>query len=464
MNDIHWSAVTVILCNLPSLPLFYYPFRKQLKIKVRLAVAINAAIFVAYVAGFYLLAPMYFSFSFLQVYRLTLIVPNLIVVLLIVDEIKTKIMYFIFMMITYLVTAAKVGNYFVLMFGENTDYFLLSTVNVAIIVITMPLMFFYLQRIYSKTIHVIETAGMKIWQFMWIIPFVFLFISLISNMRFDPEIVASHQFIILNSAIIASMFISSIILLRVLQISNEAVAAKREAEALERVNQLKTDLMRTISHETMTPLSVMKIYAEITAKDARKSGMGGEFVSNLDTIAAEAGRLADLMEEMRQLSLAREYAKDTQPVDVSKIISQIARLYARILERKGTALKLDIADGLPIAFGNGHELTQVLFNLLRNSDNHTENGTVAIAAEFTEGVIKVTVTDTGTGIPSELLPRVFERGAHGENEGSGFGLAICRDIITAYGGKIWIESEPGKGTAAVFTLPPYTKERGGNIG
>jgi signal transduction histidine kinase len=82
---------------------------------------------------------------------------------------------------------------------------------------------------------------------------------------------------------------------------------------------------------------------------------------------------------------------------------QISGLYAKILQRKGTALTLSITDDLPIAYGNEHELTQVIFNLLRNSDNHTENGTVTIAAEFAKDRIKVTVTDTGTGIPPELL-------------------------------------------------------------
>jgi signal transduction histidine kinase len=77
---------------------------------------------------------------------------------------------------------------------------------------------------------------------------------------------------------------------------------------------------------------------------------------------------------------------------------------------------------------------------------------VTIRAELSEGIIKVRVSDTGTGISPELLPHVFERGVHGENDGSGYGLAICHDIITAYGGEIQIESELGKGTKVTFTL------------
>jgi signal transduction histidine kinase len=225
--------------------------------------------------------------------------------------------------------------------------------------------------------------------------------------------------------------------------------------------------MRTISHETLTPLAVMMGYAQITAKDARKSGIDGEFVENLDTIAAEAKRIAAMMEEMRQLALVREYTKDRRAVDIGKIIEQVAGLYRAVLDRKDTGLVLNIADSLPPIFGNDSEVIQIIFNLLRNADNHTENGTVTIRAEYTGTLIKVTVSDTGTGISPELMPRVFERGVHGDNKGSGYGLAICRDIITAYGGEIWIESRTGRsgdgenGTDAIFTLPPYSEERSG---
>jgi len=252
---------------------------------------------------------------------------------------------------------------------------------------------------------------------------------------------------------------SSYTTLRVVMSTAKYEQTKKETAAenvaLERLNILKTDLMRTISHETLTPLAVMMGYSEITARDARKSGQGLEFVENLDTIAAEAKRIAEMIEEMRQLTLAREYSKDTHLVDIKKVITKIAGLYTKVLERKGTTLKLDIAGGLPLVLGNESEFTQVIFNLLRNADTHTENGTVTICAEQRADNIRVTVSDTGCGIPQELLPRVFERGVHGDNEGSGFGLAICRDIIEAYGGEILIESEQGKGTAVTFELPLY---------
>ncbi|MDR3365308.1 MAG: sensor histidine kinase [Clostridiales Family XIII bacterium] len=235
----------------------------------------------------------------------------------------------------------------------------------------------------------------------------------------------------------------------------QALAA--ENAAIGRVNLLKTDLMRTVSHEMRTPLAVIMGFAEITAEDVRKSGSEDDTAANLDAIAAEAKRMADMMEEMRQLALAQEYQKDHSAVDAGAVIRQIAGLYARVLERSGTALELSVQEDLPPVRGNESELIQVLFNLLRNADVHTENGTIALAAKCEGGFVDVAVSDTGAGIPADLLPHVLERGVHGENGGTGFGLAVCKDIVDAYGGEIHIESEVGKGTRATFTLPVVQK-------
>ena len=226
-----------------------------------------------------------------------------------------------------------------------------------------------------------------------------------------------------------------------------------ENTALDRVNRLKTDLMRTISHEMRTPLAVISGFAEITAENSRKNSSDIQTAQNLDAIAVEAKRMADMMEEMRQLALAQEYSKDRRPVDIGSVINQIARLYEKVMERKGTVLKLNIASVLPPIYANEGELTQVFFNLLRNADTHTVNGEITITAEVSDGFLKTTICDTGTGIAQDLLPHVFDRGVHDEDGGTGYGLAICRDIITAYEGEINIDSQPGKGAVVTFTLP-----------
>jgi signal transduction histidine kinase len=243
-------------------------------------------------------------------------------------------------------------------------------------------------------------------------------------------------------------------------IMEKEIAEKKliaESNALEHANLMKTEIMQTISHETRTPLAVIMSYAEVTAREARKSGVGKEFVSNLDTIAGEARRMAEMMEDLRQTALMKEVSKKRTAIDLKAFVSRISGLYSKLLELNNIKLNLDIPDGLPHVYCNENELMQVFINLLRNSEKHTENGSVTISAGFKShtDMVEVKVSDTGEGISPDILPYVFERGVNGEKESTGYGLAICRDILTSCGGGIRIENSTTKGTDVVFDLILY---------
>lgn len=231
-----------------------------------------------------------------------------------------------------------------------------------------------------------------------------------------------------------------------------------ENAALDRVNKLRSDLMDTLSHELRTPLAVMMGYAELAVKELRLKGADEETTADLDTIASEAARLATLVEETRSLSLSRDAAAHGRPFFPGEVIRQTVRLYQPILERRNTALSLELQPGLPQVYGSPDELTQVLFNLLSNAGKHTVGGTVSVAAECGGDTITVTVADNGSGIPPEFLPHAFEKYAHGDLDGTGLGLALCKEIVEGHGGKIQIKSELGAGTSVVFTMPAYKEE------
>lgn len=231
-----------------------------------------------------------------------------------------------------------------------------------------------------------------------------------------------------------------------------------ENAALDRVNKLRADLMDTLSHELRTPLAVMMGYAELAVQELRQKGLAGETTADLDVIAAEAGRLAVLVEEARRLSLSRDAAAHRRPFSPEEVLRQTARLYQPILARRGTALSLELSPGLPEVYGTPDELTQVLFNLLTNAGRHAEGGRVTVAAAYENGVITVTVADDGCGIPPVFLPHAFERGAHQDPDGTGLGLTLCKEIVQGLGGAISLASQPGKGTAVTFTLPAYKEE------
>jgi len=233
-----------------------------------------------------------------------------------------------------------------------------------------------------------------------------------------------------------------------------------EVDSLARLNYMKTELMTTISHETRTPLAVLASYSGLVAMELKNKDGSEQMISDLNKIVEEAKRVANLIDGMNKLALSGKESEARIHLNLSELIEQTAELYRHIFERNKVEMDLAIEDGL-LVFANPEKLTQVLFNLLQNAKDHTEQGKVSVVAKKEQGDIVVTVSDTGTGIPSEMLPHLFERGVSGTAFGSGIGLAICKEIIEAYNGRITIESEligRNKGTRATFTLPVAIEE------
>lgn len=248
-----------------------------------------------------------------------------------------------------------------------------------------------------------------------------------------------------------AMFMGTVYTAEEARAAEQRVAA--ENAALERMQQMKSDLLATVSHETRTPLAVLSGYAELISMEMQKKGVDDQTARDLAKISGEAQRLADIMTEMQRISGAKDAATHKAQTNLSEIVQSAARLYTPILARQNTTLKTDVQENLPLVYANANELTQVLFNLLANAKNYTDGGTVIIMVTYTGEAVAVTVSDTGSGIPPDLLPHIFERGVSGDVHGSGLGLAICKEIIEGHGGEIRIEGIEKGGTKATFALP-----------
>jgi signal transduction histidine kinase len=126
---------------------------------------------------------------------------------------------------------------------------------------------------------------------------------------------------------------------------------------------------------------------------------------------------------------------------------------------KRLGLKLELPPELPLVWGDHLRLTQVLNNLVSNAYNYTPSGAIIVAAQPDDGLVEISVSDTGIGIPEDEQRRLFTHFFRGEHElvrsqrGTGLGLSIAHSIVQAHGGNIWAESQVGKGSTFRFTLP-----------
>jgi signal transduction histidine kinase len=142
---------------------------------------------------------------------------------------------------------------------------------------------------------------------------------------------------------------------------------------------------------------------------------------------------------------------------MSEIVNAIKdRLYNIALKHN---LRIVIPDNLPVMVVDGPRIGEVITNLVENAVKYSPEGSeIRIEAEKKDQSIVMHVSDSGIGIPKEYIPMVFDRfnqlaSKNGQRKGSGLGLCICRGIVESHGGKIWVESERGKGTRFSFSLP-----------
>lgn len=228
---------------------------------------------------------------------------------------------------------------------------------------------------------------------------------------------------------------------------------------LERVSRAKTEFLSNTSHEMRTPLTVISVNVQTVAEileDMGEAVKDGEATELLQNAQQEIMRLARMVGGTLTLAAISENT-DRQALDFSTLLRSSVEMFSLHLQKQGNTLTAEIAGGMTV-FGNADLLAQVMANLLQNAAAYTRQGEVTLQAEKEAHEVLVTVQDTGDGISAELLPHVFERGV--STGGTGFGLYLCKTVVESHGGRIWIESEPGSGTAVIFALPTYEGQYG----
>ena len=252
---------------------------------------------------------------------------------------------------------------------------------------------------------------------------------------------------------------------RVAQAFNEM--ADRLVVETERAMTLENDLRRTatvavagklaasLAHEVGTPLNIVSGRAEFMLKSVPPGDPRRE---DLEGIVAQIDRISRIITSL--LDTVRPQALQLEPTDVAALVDRLFPLLRQAARQRDVALLRHIPSGLPVLQADPHQLQQVLINLVLNAlDATPAGGRIEISASSLvrgeRSGIALVVTDTGVGIPPELLPRVFDAflTTKPRGKGTGLGLAICRDIARAHGGDSWAESTVGAGSTFTVWLP-----------
>lgn len=230
---------------------------------------------------------------------------------------------------------------------------------------------------------------------------------------------------------------------------------------LTRVRRLETvrrDFISNVSHELRTPLASLKALTETLQNGALTDPTAGPRF--LGRISTEVDALTQMAQELLDLSRIESGQVELlrQPFAPKKLLSSAADRMKMQSERAGLKLTVICDENLPMINVDKSRLEQVLVNLIHNSVKFTKpGGEITLEAESVIGGVRCAVRDTGVGIPAESLSRIFERFYRVDKSrtgsGTGLGLSISKHIVEAHGGKIWAESDEGRGSVFYFEIP-----------
>ena len=250
--------------------------------------------------------------------------------------------------------------------------------------------------------------------------------------------------------------------------------AQRARSAAEEADAAKSAFLSTVSHELRTPLTSVLGFAKIIKKrlddrifplvptDDRKIAQTVQQIQeNLQVVVGEGERLTKLIDDVLDLAKieAGKLEWNMGPVTIQEIIDHATGATASLFEPKGLRLVKDVDASLPMIAGDRDRLIQVVINLISNAVKFTDAGTITCRAVRQADMLVVSVVDTGLGIAPGDQPKVFERFKQvgdtltDKPKGTGLGLPICREIVEHHGGRVWVESELGKGSTFSFSLP-----------
>ncbi len=251
-----------------------------------------------------------------------------------------------------------------------------------------------------------------------------------------------------------------------LKAQEEALEKERKVtERLRAVDKLKDQFLANTSHELRTPLNGI-----IGLADGLIEGAAGKLprqaLENLDLISSSGQRLASLVNDILDFSSLqhKDITLDLEPVDVYAVADIVVTLSRPLAANKPVELINAVPRDMPPVRADENRLEQILFNLIGNAVKFTHEGKVSVGARMEGDMVRIQVEDTGIGIAPDKQEDIFLSFQQADGSisrtygGTGLGLTICKQLVELHGGKIGLESTPGKGSVFFFTLPRYQGE------
>lgn len=244
-----------------------------------------------------------------------------------------------------------------------------------------------------------------------------------------------------------------------------AVVVLHDITELRRLERVRRDFVANVSHEFRTPLTAIQGFAETLLAGAIDDSVNR--TRFLEIILEHSRRLARLTEDLLVLSKmdADRLELEIQQLRVSQLIESCLETAQRRAAEKDLRISVNLPQSLPDIAGDRRRLAEVLQNLLDNAIQYTlPGGQITVSAEPQDDEVILTVSDTGIGIPKVDQPRIFERfyrvdvARSREAGGTGLGLAIAKHLVEVHGGRLWVDSEVGRGSQFHFSVPVFHSE------
>jgi len=243
---------------------------------------------------------------------------------------------------------------------------------------------------------------------------------------------------------------------------------------LQEQDNMKSEFVSIVSHEIRTPLSIILGFASIINKRFKKiivpnvNVVGSKVEesltktqNDLDLIISESKRLSNLLHDLLDIAKIESGKVEWNMKDVSvvEVVERAIKVTTSLFEQNSLEIIKDFEDKLPVIVADKDRLVQVMINLITNAIKFTNKGSITCRISKQDSEIVVSVIDTGMGIEEVDQEKIFAKFSQvrktiaGKQKGTGLGLSICQHVVESHGGRIWVESKPGKGSIFSFALP-----------